>query len=84
MTILIILILLILLVLGGSWYAYTRAFYAPDNKRVSPDTPLIGEQYVAVEDNITRISGIMRRYPYESNVHRSVFPAPHGDRQLFR
>ena len=66
MTILIILILLVLLTIGGSWYAYSRAFYSPKSKRVSSDAPLIGEQYATVADNIHRISSIMQRFPFES------------------
>ena len=65
MSILIIVISLIILILGGSWYAYSIAFYAPAHKRISPDSPLVGEQYDAVAENIRRISSIMQRIPFE-------------------
>lgn len=58
-------ILLILLILAGSWYAYRVAFYSPKNNRTAADAPLVGPQYEAVADNISRISGIMQRIPYE-------------------
>ena len=57
--------LLILLIVGGSFYAYAIAFYAPKRKRTPCDAPLVGEQYEAVSDNICRISSIMQRFPYE-------------------
>lgn len=57
--------LLILLILGGSWYAYSVAFYSPQSRRVSADAPLKGKQYEAVAENISRISGIMQRFPFE-------------------
>ena len=65
MSIFILIIALILLLLGGSWYAYNRAFFAPARKRVSSDAPLIGKQYEAVADHLYRISGIMQRFPFE-------------------
>jgi len=65
MTLMIILLISTLLVLLASWYAYSISFYAPKHRRVSPDAPLLGEQYAAVSENIFRISGIMQRYPFE-------------------
>ena len=61
-------LLLLLLILAGSWYAYSIAFYSPKRKRTSPEAPLIGAQYEAVADNISRISGIMQRIPFEEVV----------------
>ena len=58
-------ILLILLIFAGSWYAYAVAFYSPKHKRTSLDAPLVGDQYEAVADNISRISGIMQRISFE-------------------
>ena len=58
-------ILLILLIFAGSWYAYAVAFYSPKHKRTSLDAPLVGDQYEAVADNISRISNIMQRISFE-------------------
>lgn len=65
MTIFYAFILAIILVLSGCWYAYSISFYSPSKKRATPDEPMQGAQYKAVADNITRISGIMQRIPFE-------------------
>lgn len=64
MTIIFTLIMITVLLLG-SWYAYNISFYSPKSKRASPSDPLNGAQYEAVADNITRISGIMQRIPFD-------------------
>ena len=56
---------LILLVLMAAWYCYKIAFFAPESKRVSADRPITGEQYLAVADDIRRVTGIMAGYTYE-------------------
>ena len=65
MRLIILIILLLIIILGGSWYAYCVTFYSPKKHRVSPNAPLRGEQYEAVADNISRISGIMQRFSFE-------------------
>lgn len=65
MTLLLILLFLILGILLGAWYAYNTAFYSPRNRRISVNEPIKGAQYEAVADNITRISSIMQRIPFE-------------------
>ena len=65
MTFLFILLFAAGMVLLGSWYAYSISFYSPKNKRASADTPPEGDQYKAVADDLSRISGIMQRFPYE-------------------
>ena len=59
------LLFLILLILLAAWYCYKIAFYAPESKRVSADRPITGEQYLAVADDIRRVTGIMAGYTYE-------------------
>ena len=56
---------LILLILLAAWYCYKIAFFAPESKRVSADRPITGEQYLAVADDIRRVTGIMAGYTYE-------------------
>ena len=55
----------ILLLLMAAWYSYKVAFFAPKNKRVSPDRPITGEQYLAVAEDIRRVTGIMAGYTFE-------------------
>ena len=57
--------LIILCLLLGSWYAYRISFFSPRRQRAVPDAPMEGEQYDAVAENISRISGIMQRIPFE-------------------
>ena len=65
MTIFLILILVLLLILGGAWYAYSIAFYAPKSRRVTPEEPLNGAQYDAVSEHIFRMTHIMEKIPFE-------------------
>jgi len=58
-------ILFLLLVLIGIWYAFSVAFYSPKSQHTSSDAPLVGDQYEAVADHISRISSIMQRIPFE-------------------
>lgn len=60
-----IFILLVILILSGSWYAYSVAFYSPRSKRTTPDSPLQGDAYQAVAENLCRISSIMQKIPCE-------------------
>lgn len=53
------------LILLFSFYAYRTAFYSPVSKRAGVDDPLKGDQYDEVADNISRISHIMERIPFE-------------------
>lgn len=66
-----ILSLLIVLILLISYYTYRTAFYSPRNKHSTPDEPMVGEQYEAVEDNIHRIAHIMEKYTFEPVTIRS-------------
>lgn len=65
MTVLYLLLFAAGLILLGCWYAYSISFYSPKNRRVSASEPIRGAQYEAVADNMTRISGIMQRIPFE-------------------
>lgn len=56
---------LILLALLIAWYCYKIAFFAPESKRVSADRPITGAQYLAVADDILRVTEIMAGYTYE-------------------
>lgn len=60
-----ILLLTILCLLSGSWYAYRISFFSPRKHRAVPNAPMEGEQYDAVAEDISRISGIMQRIPFE-------------------
>lgn len=62
---------LLVLLLLISFYTYRTAFYSPRSKRTTPDEPMKGEQYEAVEENIHRISHIMEKYTFEPVVIRS-------------
>lgn len=62
MTLLLVLIAILLL---GSWYAYNISFFSPKSRRASASDPLKGAQYEEVSENITRISSIMQRIPFE-------------------
>ena len=72
MTVLIILIILIFAFILGSWYAYRTAFYSPRDHRATESDPLEGAQYEAVAEDLSRITGIMRRFPYEEVSIRSA------------
>lgn len=65
MTYFVFLLILFFILLLGSWYAYRVAFYSPISKRPTETEPLQGDQYDAVAEDISRISSIMRRYPFE-------------------
>lgn len=58
-------IVLIALTLLISHYTYRIAFYSPQTHRATADDPMKGEQYEAVADNISRISHIMEKIPFE-------------------
>ena len=62
---LIIILFLVTVILGGSWFAYRKAFYSPAHNRPAPDTPLQGEQYDVYSGNIRRIAEIMSHYSCE-------------------
>lgn len=51
-------------ILGFSYYAYRKAFYAPTQRPTEPK-PLVGAQYEASEQYIQRISQIMEKIPFE-------------------
>lgn len=53
------------LVLTVSGLTYRKCFYSPPRHHNDPHDPLVGEQYLAVGDDIFRVTGIMERYPYE-------------------
>ena len=59
------LIILIIVILIASYLAYRKVFYSDPHKHPTHDTPLIGEQYEAVADHISRIAGIMSKYTCE-------------------
>ena len=59
------LIILIIVILIASYLAYRKVFYSDPHKHPAPDTPLIGEQYEAVADHISRIAAIMSKYTCE-------------------
>lgn len=65
MPIFIILILSLLLILAGSWYAYSISFYSPPSRRVTEEMPLVGKQYDAVAEHISRMTHIMAKIPCE-------------------
>ena len=54
-----------ILILMASWYAYKISFFSPKRHRPTPDLPMEGDQYEAVAEHISRISGIMRKFPFE-------------------
>lgn len=66
MTVLLIAVCIIALIFLFSYCAYRTAFYAPTSKRANVDDPLNGEQYDAVADDISRISHIMEKIPFET------------------
>lgn len=68
MTFLIITAVIAALILLASYWAYRIAFYYPKSKHVTADDPLQGDQYQEFSDNISRISGIMRKIPCEDIV----------------
>ena len=53
------------LILLISRYTYHVAFHSPKEGRPTIDKPLEGEQYEASAENISRISHIMQRIPFE-------------------
>ncbi len=57
---------LVALILLSAYFAYRRAFFSPMEKRAKVDDPLLGDQYDEVADNISRISHIMEKAPFES------------------
>ena len=65
MVLVLIIFLIITLVILFSLYAYFVAFFAPQSKRNSIDTPLEGEQYEAVAGYIQQIGHIMEKIPCE-------------------
>lgn len=66
MSLLVTVAILLALILSGAFYTYYIVFYSPKSKRSSVDDPLVGEQYEAVSEDISRISHIMERYAYEA------------------
>lgn len=61
-----VVLILALITLLGSWFAYSIAFYSPKSRQASIDDPLKGDQYDAVSEHISRISHVMKQYPYEA------------------
>lgn len=49
-----------------AFYAYRTAFYSPKKGRAGVDDPLKGDQYAQVAENISRISHIMEKVPFEA------------------
>lgn len=62
--IIVILLFSAVIFLGGCLFAYRTAFYSPKSQRVSPDAPLIGQQYEEVADHIHRMTAVMQKIPY--------------------
>lgn len=56
---------ILILVLLISLYTYRTAFYSAKSKHVTADEPMEGEQYEAVSENITWITHIMAKIPFE-------------------
>lgn len=56
---------LIALVLVVSYYTYRVAFYSPKAGRATVDDAMKGQQYEEVAENISRISHIMAKIPFE-------------------
>lgn len=57
--------LLIALILLVSLYTYRTAFYSAANHHATADDPMEGEQYEAVADNLSRITHVMEKIPFE-------------------
>lgn len=57
--------LLLTLILPISYFCYRQCFYSPPQKHNDPYEPLVGQQFLAVETEIFRVTGIMERYSFE-------------------
>ena len=57
--------LLITLIVTVSYITYRKCFYSPPRHHNDPHDPLVGEQYLAVGEELFRVTAIMERYPYE-------------------
>lgn len=56
---------LVFLILLISYYTYRAAFYSAREKHSTPDSPMEGEQYEAVAENLSRVTHIMSEYTFE-------------------
>ena len=65
MTIFFVCLAVFALILMISCYTYTTAFYSPTKKRATVDDPILGPQYEAVSEHLSKIAHIMENAPYE-------------------